>query len=179
MTRALLVAALLLGTTSAAFAGPYAGLAIGPSPSLSDDKWELIPTSRTGRFLVGYRFGRFSIEGSITANSATDKIGNGKVEYDARHLQLAGKYNYPLSGGFEVFGKLGLLASAYHSDTSPTADGSSFVIGGGAEYVAKIGVASASVFVLLEGNSVEIESPMWGVNDTRSLQTMIGVSVGM
>ncbi|MGE0402744.1 MAG: outer membrane beta-barrel protein [Kofleriaceae bacterium] len=185
MTRALLVAALLVGTSGVAAAGPYAGLGIGPSPSLDDDNWDLITSGRTGRFLAGYRLGRISIEGAITVNSATDKIGNGRVEYDVRHLSLAGKYNFPLSGGFEVFGKAGLLNSNYSASYSssatgsPDADGSSLFIGGGAEYVAKVGVASVSVFLSLEATSNEIESAMWGNNDTQSLQSIIGVTVGM
>jgi hypothetical protein len=109
MTRALLVAAFLVGTTTIASAGPYVGLGIGPAPGVSSNTDGLDENGRSLRILGGYRF-KVPRLGSLSAEVAlTDydsRWNNG--DYSTRHLALFGKYNFPLASGFEVFGRLGV-----------------------------------------------------------------------
>jgi hypothetical protein len=176
MTSVLTVAAVLVATTGIAAAGPYVGLAIGPSPSLGNDLG-LVTEGRTGRLLGGYRLGRLSAEAAITANNVT--YLNSNVDFNARHLSIAGKYNHPLGDRFEAFGKLGLQYSSYASDVTPSLTGGDWLLGVGAEYRINIGIAAASVFLVVEYTKIQLAQDAGPTNDVRSLQPMLGFSIGM
>ncbi len=171
MTRALLVAAVLLGSSGIAAAGPYLGFAIGPSPAISNSgpaevfnagTLEFGPNGRAGRILGGYRFdgikvGSISIEGALTAYGLTDQ--NRANDYGGRQAMLSGKYNYPLGGGFEVFGRLGVhhtwITTNIASDI--TRSGSGFLVGAGAEYRFTLPMAKASLWLDLTYNPASLE----------------------
>ncbi len=173
MTRAFLVAAVLVGTSGVAAAGPYVGFALGPSPSLSNelsstgrpDGWHPVfgPNGRAGRLLGGYRFdalklGSISIEGALTAYGLTDTY-HPEREYGGRQAMLSGKYNYPLASGFEVFGRLGVHHTWITSDIDgdSTRSGSGFLIGAGAEYRFSLPMAKASLWLDLTYNPAKLD----------------------
>src|SRR4051812_42486021 len=98
MRRLLVALALVTASTTAALAGPYLGLAVGPSPGVDSS---VSPMSngagRSARFLAGYRFpklpfvGALSVEGSITA-SQMQLLRFGETEWSGREATLWGKY---------------------------------------------------------------------------------------
>jgi opacity protein-like surface antigen len=171
MTRALLVAAVLLGSSGIAAAGPYIGFAVGPSPAISNSGpdgvfnagvLEFGPNGRAGRFLGGYRFdgikvGSISIEGALTAYGLTDQ--NHQNDYGGRQAMLSAKYNYPLGAGFEVFGRLGVHHTwiTTNIDSDITRSGSGFLIGAGAEYRFTLPMAKASLWLDLTYNPASLE----------------------
>ncbi len=148
MTRALLVAALLVGTSSIAAAdtpvgiGGYAGLGIGPGAGLSfdgDGVQEVGPAGRSGQIFGGIRFkgapilSRFGVEASATVGSF---VVNKSIGYDSRTLALAAKYSHPLGGGMDLFGKLGIAHTSANTDSlaATDVDGGQGLIAVGAEY---------------------------------------------
>jgi hypothetical protein len=146
MTRALLVAAFLVGTASVASAdlpvkfGGYAGLGLGPSGHIANFKdgvTNVAPAGRSGAVFAGLKFkgapiiSRFSIEGSLVFNSF---IVNNGIDYDARMLGIAARYNHPLGGGMDVYGKLGVAYTTYNSNPQYDAAGTQALIAVGAEY---------------------------------------------
>lgn len=145
MTRALLMAAFLVGTTSVATAdsfgvGGYAGLGIGPAGHVSYDSsgaGSVVPDGRSAQVFGGIRLkgtpiaSRFSLQASVALNSF---IVNSGIFYDARILGLAVRYNHPLGAGMDVFGKLGVAHTSYNTDSQHEADGTQAMVGIGAEY---------------------------------------------
>ena len=191
MTRALLVTAVLLGSSGVAAAGPYLGFAIGPSPAISNDlpdnsgggRLQFGPNGRTGRFLGGYRFdgipiGSISVEGALTAYGLTDQ--NRLNDYGGRQAMLSGKYNYPLAAGFEVFGRLGVQHTwiTTNVDSDITRSGSGFVIGAGAEYRFKLPMAKASLWLDLTYSPVTMEDTTYS-RDYAARLWMMGFTFGI
>ncbi|MBA3459519.1 MAG: outer membrane beta-barrel protein [Deltaproteobacteria bacterium] len=173
MKRALLGMALLLGSTQAAVAGPYLGLAVGPSPALDSSAPGVEATGRAARLLGGYRFGRIGAEASVTASDMA--WGNQPPDYDGRQYMLAGKYNLPLGDGFEAFGKVGILSTTVASDRESWSD-TGFLIGAGFEYKLKVPIAPISVFVHYELSRTDFEQDDW---DLTSRQWMLGFTLGI
>lgn len=192
MTRALLLAAVLLGSSGIAAAGPYLGFAVGPSPAISNDGppevfnagvLEFGPNGRAGRFLGGYRFdglkvGSISIEGALTAYGLTDQ--NHQNDYGGRQAMLSGKYNYPLAGGFEVFGRVGVhhtwITTNVASDI--TRSGSGFLIGAGAEYRFALPMAKASLWLDLTYNPASLQDTTY-TRDYAARLWMLGFTFGI
>jgi len=192
MTRALLVAAVLFGSSGIAAAGPYIGFALGPSPAISNDGPEGVfnagvlqfkPNGRAGRFLAGYRFdglgiGSISIEGALTAYGLTDQ--NHYSDFGGRQAMLSGKYNYPLAGGFEVFGRLGVHHTWINSniESDITRSGSGFVVGAGAEYRFTLPMAKASLWLDLTYNPAKLEDTTY-TRDYAARMWMLGFTFGI
>ncbi len=195
MTRALLVAAVLLGSSGLAAAGPYLGFAVGPSPATSNT----VPddgrppgfhpafgaNGRAGRFLGGYRFdgikiGSISIEGALTAYGLRDTGPNDDRTYGGRQAMLSVKYNYPLGAGLEVFGRLGVhhtwITTKIDSDVTRSGDG--FLIGAGAEYRFALPMAKASLWVDLTYNPVTLDDNGYD-RDYATRQWMLGFTFGI
>jgi opacity protein-like surface antigen len=151
--RSLLAIALIAAAASTASAEGYLGLGIGTAASPSGD---LPMTSndgaRTGRLLGGYRFGRFSIEGTASRYS----IYKANASYDGTVLAAAGKYSLPLGDNFEAFGRLGLARTWLNTDTN-NADwaGNGLLLGAGFEYrflIAKTGVSAFVDYQRIQSN---------------------------
>lgn len=166
MKRALLVTAFVLGSAGAAAAGPYLGFAVGPVPSIDNTvpaggHLEFNGGGRSGRVLGGYRFvtlpfiGTISVEGNITGYTLR---GTDNADYGGRLATLTGKYNYPLGGGMEVFGRLGLNHTwiASHKDGDITREGNGYTFGVGAEYRFKLPMAQASAWVDYSFNTADL-----------------------
>lgn len=181
MTRALLVAALLVGTSSVAAAGPYVGLGIGPSPGLSSGTTEdPSERGRSFRLLGGYRFkflkvGALGVEANFTDYDARWNRFGGNVSI--RHFGLFGKYSFPLGSNFEVFGRLGVQHTTLSPDDDP-GDYSDNGIGvaAGAEYAITLPFVSGSVFLDYSiTHAGELTDDPYSLT---SRQWMLGVTVG-
>jgi len=146
MHRALLVASLVAATSTVASAGTYLGLGIGTAPSVGGD----MPTfsndgSRSERLLLGFRFGRFSIEGDGTRYGL---LNDGRAQYTGSQLAAALKFSYPLGNNFEVFARGGLERTWLTTDTDEGEfSGNGWLLGGGFEYRVNLGVVGGSIFV--------------------------------
>lgn len=176
MRRSLLAMALVVGSTGVASAGPYVGFGLGPTGTVSNDipeglPWREIPlyaaNGRSGRVLGGYRFpslpfiGSVSVEASIAAYGLSSQQ---REDYGGRQASIMGKYNYPLAGGFEVFGRLGLdhtWINSHNSNTLTGGSGDGVLLGVGAEYRFKLPMAAASAFVDYTYSHASIDEPMF------------------
>lgn len=143
--RSLLAVALVAASASAASAGTYLGLGIGTAASPSGD---LTNTSndgnRSGRALIGMRFGQFSIEGE----GARYGIYQSVHPYQGTSLAAVLKYSLPLGDSFEVFARGGLQRTWLSTDTIRSNwSGNGWLLGAGFEYRFNVGGTGASVFV--------------------------------
>jgi hypothetical protein len=190
MKRALLVGAVLLATTTAASAGTYLGLGIGPDANVGGTE-SISSGGRSARLLGGYSFGglkvgAISVEASITGQSLTYN-SNARGMFDAKELALAGRYNYPIGYHFEVFGKVGVHHTwLSHQDSAHygsvyDSSGNGVLLGLGVEYrLPNIGPVHGPSFFLdythymttLEGNGFMFEGASVGM-------WMLGFTVGL
>ena len=65
MSRTALALVLVAASASSAFAGGFVGLGIGTGAATSGD-FDIDEDGRSGRLMLGYRFGRISVEGMGT-----------------------------------------------------------------------------------------------------------------
>ena len=186
MTRVLLVAALLVGTSSVAAAdvpfkiGGYAGLGLGPAGNVSYSAGTPVPDGRSGQVFAGIRLkgtpiaSRFSLQASLAFDSF---IVNSGIFYDARMVGLAARYNHPLGGGMDVFGKLGIAHTTYNTDGPHGADGTQAMLGVGAEYHLPLTV-NVSVLVDYTLYRGDIEGDYVGTVSGGIGMWMLGFTVG-
>ena len=150
MTRTLAVLLLAMAASSAS-AGTYIGLGVGNGPATNSDL-KFSEDGRSGRLLVGYRWGHFAVEGLGTGYSLFR--GNSGNTYDGTTLGVAAKYSVPIGDKFEGFGRAGLQRTSLTASDKASASGardyagSGFLVGGGFEYRFDVGFAGgASVFI--------------------------------
>jgi hypothetical protein len=144
--RTLAAVALVAASATAASAEAYLGLGIGTTASVGGDMTSFQGDgSRSGRLILGSRFGRFSVEGNGTRFGL---IGN-SVAYQADQLAAALKYSFPLGNNFEVFGRGGLERTWLSTDamTRQNFAGNGYLLGAGFEYRLDLAVAAGSIFV--------------------------------
>jgi hypothetical protein len=181
MTRALLTVAILVGTTTVAAAGPYAGLSIGPSASIyGTDPINIEEGGRSLRLVGGYRFGPVSGEVAIGGQSLAFK-DNIQGLFDTREYALAAKYNYGLGYNFEVMAKVGVahLSLTHEQESTYDTSGTGLLLGFGAEYRVAVGPIKAGAITLdyshhiatLTGVAYEFEKASIGV-------WMLGFTIG-
>jgi hypothetical protein len=181
MTRVLLVAAFLVGTSTVASAGPYVGLGIGPSASIyGTDPIGIDEGGRTLRLLGGYRFGPVSGELAIGGQTLTFKDNIGGL-FDTREYSLAAKYNHGLGYNFEVMAKAGIarMSLSHQQDSVYDTAGTGLLLGFGAEYRVAVGPIKAGAITLdyshhiatLSGDVYEFEKASIGV-------WMLGFTIG-
>lgn len=187
MTRAMLVVALLAGTSTVAAADPigiggYAGLGIGPAGNVSYSAGSAEQDGRSGQVFGGIRLkgppiaSRFSAQVGLALNSF---VVNSGIFYDARMVSLAGRYSHPLGFGMEVFGKLGIAQTTYNTtDNIHGADGTQAVIGFGAEYRLPITV-KVSVLVDYTIYRGDVEGDYVGKIEGGIGMWMLGFTIGM
>ena len=170
--KSLPVVALVLATASAAHAGGYVGLGVGDGIATTGDL-EYSADGRTLKLIGGFAFGKLAVEGSAQRADVL-MVDTGRA-YSMTQLGIAGKYSYPLSDGFELYGKLGLNRISL----SPKADGlegsgSGILAGGGVEYRSKLPVTFWLDYTLTNADvTMSAEYAM----STR--QWMIGASLGL
>jgi outer membrane protein with beta-barrel domain len=155
MNRALLAVTLLASAAGTASAGTYLGLGIGTAPAISDDSNRLASDSRSGRLLIGSRFGNVAIEGAIGGFSATlDDLKLGDVYQASGALKLS----VPLGNDFEAFGRAGLHHTWVSSDRTNTdgLSGNGFLVSAGFEYRLNAILSQASIFVDYSFNKLKL-----------------------
>ena len=144
--RTLLAVALVAASASAASAGTYLGLGIGTAASPGGDMTQTSSDgNRSGRVMLGMRFGQLSIEG------AGSRFGlfRGSSPYQGTTLAAALKYSLPLGDSFDAYGRGGLQRTWLSTDNTGIADwaGNGWLLGGGFEYHLNLAATAASVFV--------------------------------
>jgi hypothetical protein len=144
MSRTALALVMVAASATAASAGGFVGLGVGTGAASSAD-FDIDENGRSGRLMLGYRFGRISVEGMGTRY---DMIAPDLHEWQGTTLAIAGRYNFGLGDNFEVFPRLGLQRTSL-SDQVATDDwaGTGFLVGGGAEYRIPLAATTLSVFV--------------------------------
>ena len=174
-----LTVAMLAGISAPAMAGVFVGVGIGSESKLQDQSGRFTPSGRSERLQGGYAIplavGRLSIEGAYTGYDLT----RGGPAFSASELWLAGRYNFPIGNGFEVFGRLGVEHTALDTG-DPTADasGNGMVGGAGFEFHPqfKLGV-DLSAFVDFNYSKTHLDSQRL-TGDTSDHLFTAGVSVG-
>ena len=158
--RSLLAVALVAASTTAASANTYLGLGIGTAASPSGDMAISNDGNRSGRLMLGTRFGHVSIEGAGSRYG----LFNGTIPYDGTMLAGALKYSLPLGNNFELFGRGG-IERTWLTSASATAgnayewSGNGWLLGAGFEYRLNLGVTAASLFVDYEHSSTTLTTP--------------------
>lgn len=173
MKSALLVAIGVLAISGTASANSYLGLAVGTKPSINDGLESVArPYGRSLRGLAGLRFGNVSLEGAVNGFNADTNRGEQTVYQASASLKLS----FPLSDGFEAFGRAGVERTWLDLDDDVyNLEGDGFLLGGGVELRINALVSNASVFldytvhrVTLKDtrDSVDATSGMFGVGVT-------------
>jgi len=184
MLRSVLAVALVAVTGTVASAGTYLGLGIGTSPSMSSND-AMMPVQgngdRSGKLLVGYRFGRLSIEGA--ASRAGVLVSQYDYQSDATVLSAAAKYSFPLGDNFEAFLRGGLVHESFSTveaaHDGDSASGNGWLIGGGFEYRLNAVIAGGSLFVDYEHTSLSLTNNDMTQFDASSGVWMAGVTLSL
>jgi hypothetical protein len=158
--RALLVAALVTVTGTAANAGTYLGLGIGTGASVSDSSNASYKADgRSARIALGYRFGWFSIEGMYSGYGYLLDNGPGTGLFDSRSVQVAGKFNLALADRFELYGRLGFLRTDLTArDTGDSREGDGYTASVGVEYRLNLVATDVSIYVDATHNQASFDS---------------------
>jgi hypothetical protein len=168
-----LAALALLLVAGTAHAGGYVGLGVGDGIATTGDL-EYKAEGRTLKLIGGFALGKLAIEGS--AQRADIWLVSAGREQSMTQLGVAGKYSYPLSDGFELYGKLGLnhITIAPKTD-GPDGSGNGLLFGGGVEYRSKLPVTFWVDYTLTNADVTfnEVDFAM----TTR--QWMLGASLGI
>lgn len=146
MKRAVLAMTLLAVSSGVASAGGYIGLGIGTGPAISEDTEAggIESDGRSARLSGGYRVGRLSVEGALGGFDARFNRDSVRLY----QLSISGKFNLPLSDGFEAFGRLGIQrTSLNHDNPDIDATGTGLILGVGMEYVLPVAVTRVSIWV--------------------------------
>ena len=146
MKRVLLATALVAASSGVASAGGYIGLGIGTGPSLSTSNDDTVESDgRSARLMLGYRFGRFAIEGAAGGYDMAMQLQGGASLYGAevRQGSISGKFTLPLADGFGAFGRLGLNKTWFSLSSTDRFDasGSGVIVGAGIEYRLDVALA--------------------------------------
>lgn len=143
--RSLLAVALVAASASAASAGTYLGLGIGTAASPGGDMpMATSDGNRTGRVILGMRFGRLSVEGN---GERFGMFSHTNWQYQGTMLAAALKYSLPLGDSFELFGRAGLERTWLNTNVAPDLAGNGWLLGAGFEYRLNLAATDASVFV--------------------------------
>ncbi|MEO6775395.1 MAG: outer membrane beta-barrel protein [Kofleriaceae bacterium] len=171
--RALLVAALVTVTGTAATAGTYLGVGIGTGASVGDSANRSYKADgRSARVALGYRIGPFSIEGMFSGYGYQVANGPGTGLTDSRSVQLAAKYNFALADHFELFGRLGLLRTDLTArDTGASIEGDGYTASVGVEYRLDLALTGLGLYMdwtrnqasfdNADGSKVDQSASMW------------------
>jgi hypothetical protein len=160
MKRACLAVVTLAALTGTASAGTYLGLGIGTSPAFNEQTEKLDAGSRSGRLLIGTRFGNVAVEGAVGGFGMTivNNAGLATDFGDAYQASLALKLNLPLGNNFEAFGRAGVhhtWVSAVNEQNDVAGNG--LLIGVGIEYRLNLILGQGSIFIDYQYNRATLE----------------------
>jgi hypothetical protein len=164
--RACLVALALAASSSAASAGTYLGLGVGTAADMVGDSGKGVVmkgNDRSGRLILGYRFGRFSLEATGTRYGMYQNA----LPFDSTMAALALKFSLPLAQGFEVFGRGGVEHTWLTTNAQGgfNEDGNGWLIGAGVEYRFHLSfVAGGSIFVDYERAQTTFTNSMYSLS---------------
>jgi hypothetical protein len=154
MKRLALAVILVATLSSAASAGTYIGLGIGTSPAMNDGDVKahyFAPEGRSGKLLLGQRWGQISVEGSLGGFSVVQENDGvfGKAIGTAYQASVSLKGTLPLGNSFHAFGHAGLqhMWITDDADDSFSASGNGYVLGAGIEYRLNLGLGAGSIFI--------------------------------
>ncbi len=182
MKRAVLAVALVAVSSGVASAGGYIGLGIGPGPAVDAPELEnsLYNDGRSGRLILGHRFGRFAIEGAVGKFDLelSDNGGQGPI-YSVYQAQVSGKFSLPLSDGFEAYGRLGLHKMWFNNERSEyDTDGSGLLLAAGFEYRFNTGIGGFSLFVDYQYSRADVSGERLKFGDTSARMWTLGATIG-
>ncbi len=180
MLRSALALALVAASGVAASAGPYLGLGIGTAADMSTSTQTTEGNGRSGKLLLGMRFGRLSIEG------AAARYGLFMNTYAADDTQLSAalKYSFPLGDNFEAFVRGGLVHDSIGLQMQAPGDpydasGNGWLLGGGFEYRLNALIGGASVFVDYEHTSTTMTNNEMATFDQTTGIWMLGATLSL
>ena len=176
MKRAGLVATVLIASTQLAGAGGYVGLGIGTAPAMHDDgDLGLSADGRSGRLILGSRWGQISLEGAL---GKYDVLAPGRQPYELYQGSVAGKASFPLGNGFEAFGRLGLQRTWLVNPIGTfDKEGNGFLLGGGFEYAFDVAPTRLSIFIDYQYNAAKLDGDR-GPAEVSSRMWTLGVTLG-
>jgi hypothetical protein len=179
MKRALLAVALVATTSGVASAGGYLGLGLGTSPSVSGDSGEFDSAGRSARLIGGFHFGRFGVEGSIGGFDAQEKLQASWYPSKVYLASISGKYNLPLSDGFEAYGRVGLQRTWFsiENDDRFDASGNGLIAGVGMEYKLDLKATAASIWLDYQYSRASLDGELTKSSLSARMWT-IGFSIG-
>jgi len=178
MTRLAIAAALLVASTSAASAGTYLGIGIGTSADGSLDGGDTIEgAGRSGRLMLGSRFGKLSVEGQA---GRFDMMFTG-ITYQSTEVGVGLKVNIPLGDNFELFGKGGVQRTWLSAEVSPMYDaaGNGWFLAGGVEYRLNLGVTAASLVLDYQHASTTFSRSAMAEFDGSAAMWTLGATVSL
>lgn len=177
MNRALLVMAVLMMSSTAASAGGYLGLGIGPEANVNGTDGHFDGDGRSYRLLGGIRFSRLSFEASLTGQDVL-MMDNGGGEYASKQLALAGKYSLPLGSHFEAFGKVGVHRTWLSGGSVYDVSGGGWLLGGGFEYRLNALITGASLFVDYTHHAATLDGDVYSFEAGVGMW-MLGFTIGI
>jgi hypothetical protein len=181
MKRAVLAVALVAVSSGVASAGGYIGLGIGTGPAVDADvENDLTPDGRSGRLILGHRFGRFAVEGAVGKFDVmlSDNGGGGPI-YETYQAQVSGKYSLPLGDGFEAFGRLGLHKQWFSNEQERLdVEGTGLLLAAGFEYRFKAAIGGFSIFVDYQYSRADLTGDTYELGETSTRMWTLGATIG-
>lgn len=183
MKRAALAVTLLVAATGSASAGTYVGLGIGTAAAISEDTERLDGDGRSGKALLGMRFGNISVEGAVGKfGTAITTVPGDPARFfgDQWQASISGKLSLPLGNNFEAFGRVGLhrsWISAEREEQDVSGDG--YLIGAGIEYRLNLVVGQGSIFLDYQYNEADLEGDRLKFPGASSRMWTLGLTVGL
>ena len=170
MSRLLTAVMIVAATGTAAFAGTYLGMGVGNSTVSDTYNNSFTPDGRSGRLMLGTRFGNVADEGAFTGYSLLGRTSS----YDSRSLTGGLKLNIPLGNNFEAFGRAGLLRTWLNptTDKMPSYTGDGYSLSAGFEYRLNLGLAGGSLFVDYTRNNAKLTGGPRELDQTASMWTL-------
>lgn len=168
----------ILGIAGTASAETYLGVGIGTEAPISGSLGDTFSTNDTthGRLVLGKRFGKLAIEGSLFGT----EMFNGEEDAAIAALGVDLKYHMALGGNFEAYLKGGLHKAYLQSNADSSFDefeGQGYQYGAGLQYRFNMAVSSASLW--LDYTRVQFDVANEGIElDGTGKMLQLGLSVG-
>jgi hypothetical protein len=181
MKSSLITLAVAVLIPSTASAGTYLGLGIGSAPEVNEEADRLESAGRSGKVLLGMRWGNFSVEGAVGRFDMARRNDRGLMLPfgDTYQASLAGKLSLPLGNNFEAFGRAGLHKSWIDAETDDLdVSGDGYLIGAGIEYRLNLAIGQGSIFVDYQYNDTKLEGDRF-MFDGSSRMFTVGLTVGL
>jgi hypothetical protein len=164
-----------------AAADTYLGLGIGTEAPITGDIGDSFDTtdSTHGRLVIGSRFGRLGLEGSLFG---TEMTGGDAAEHAIAALGVDLKYHFGLSGPLEVYLKGGLHRAYLRTDESAELDefeGNGYQIGAGIQYTFNLALTHASIWLDYNRSKFQLEDDLGRELEGTGKLLTIGLSVGI